>query len=224
VERLQGMIGNVNAAPVLAGCLLLLAFDVRYAIGFILLSPLYLLHLLSVRPEHGAFTLYYALPWLLPTVIWLAVFVRRAKTSAVSAVESALIVGLSLAMAAPVQAAVGAKGQFWYVAQSALSRPVTNVQNMKEFALWVRTSYRLPGGASMSTTKHCASMGIAALIPNEIHPDEVLRADSDVSACRTLVLLHGDMQYGLFSARAEAYKFVRVAARHNAELWVIDTD
>jgi hypothetical protein len=64
-ERLRAMIGNANILPVLVGCALLAARDVRYATGVVLLSPLYPLPLLSVRQEHGYFTLCYTLPWLL---------------------------------------------------------------------------------------------------------------------------------------------------------------
>ena len=57
-DRAYAAITNPNIVPVLLGCLVLTYWDVRYAAGFVLLSPLYLLHLLSVREEHGHFTLY----------------------------------------------------------------------------------------------------------------------------------------------------------------------
>jgi hypothetical protein len=177
-----------------------------------------------IRPQHGHFTLYYALPWLLPATIWLAVFVRRAKASAVSGVESALVAVLSLAMAAPFQAAVGARGEFWYVARWALTRPVTNTERMKAFALWVRGKYPAETGDGVSETKQCVSMGIAALIPNDIRPDEVPDGASDVSACRSALLLRGDMTYGALSARAAAQRFERVAERDYAEMWLKNTN
>jgi hypothetical protein len=193
-DRFQAMIGNVNIAPVLAGCLLLTVFDVRYATGLVLLAPWYLVHMLAVRPEHGHFTLHFALPWLLPATICLALYARRAKALGVSRAESALIVALSLAMAAPLQAAAGVRGQSWHVIQWAFTRPVTNIQAMKDFALWVRKDYSIETG-DRGLKKQCVSMGIAALIPNDLTPDDVMNADSDVSACGTLLLLRVDMHY-----------------------------
>ena len=80
-DRVQAMLRNLNILPVLLGSAVLAAFDIRYLTGLVLLSPVLLLHLLAVRPEHGYFTLYFALPWLLPCAIWLAVFVRRSRMS-----------------------------------------------------------------------------------------------------------------------------------------------
>ncbi len=214
----------MNIAPVLVGCLVLTAFDLRYVTGLVLLSPLYLLYLFSVRAEHGHFALYYALPWLLPCVIWLAVFVKRARSLALPTVESLLLLVLSLALTAPIHAAVGAKSQFWYVAKWALTRPVVDIQRMKAFALRVRRgTFAAATDDRVSNEKNCVSMGIAALIPNDVHPDEVLNANADLAPCRTLLLMRGEMQYGLLSARAEAEKFERVAARDNTELWLIGT-
>ena len=130
--RFRAMMLNPNTVPVLLGCLFLAVFDVRYLTGLVLLSPLYLLHLLSVRPEHGLFTLYFALPWLPPCSVCLAVFVRRAKASVASAGEWVLLVALSLAIAAPIQDAMGAKGRFWYVANRAVTRPVADIPGMRE--------------------------------------------------------------------------------------------
>ena len=83
-DRAYAAVTNPNIVPVLLGCLVLTYWDVRYAAGFVLLSPLYLLHLLAVREEHGRFTLYFALPWLLPAVIWLVLVSQRSRRKAVS--------------------------------------------------------------------------------------------------------------------------------------------
>lgn len=219
-DRLHAAIGSWNITPVLVGCVLLSMFDVRYMIGLVLLSPLYLLHLLSVRAEHGHFTLYYALPWLLPCMVWLVVFVRRSRSSALSRAESVLLLVLSLSLTAPIHAAVGAKEQSWHVATWALTRPVADIQGMKDFALRARASVSGTTNDRVRTEKDCVSIGIAALIPNDIHPDEVLNQNDDVTACRTLLLMRGDMQYELLSSRAQAAQFARGATRENVELWV----
>jgi hypothetical protein len=223
VDRLRAMVVNPNITPVLVGCVVLAIFDVRYLIGVALLSPLYLLHVLSVRPEHGHFTLYFALPWLLPCLLWLAVFVRRAKFSAVSGAEAMILVISSLALAAPIQAAVGVKGEFWYVAKWALTRPVADLKGMQDFAIWVRGTFSEGSNEPGSTEKNCVSMGVAALIPNRVRPDEVLNGADDVPACRTVLLMRGDMQYGGLVARAESDRFTRVAVRDNIELWLTST-
>jgi hypothetical protein len=218
-ERLQAMLGNMAIAPVLVGCLLMAIYDVRYVAGLVLLSPLYLLHLLSVRAEHGHFTLYYALPWLLPCMMWLAVYVRRSGSSVVSTAESILLVVLSLAIAAPIHAAVGSQGQFWYVARWAVARPVVDIEGMKKFALRARRSFPAGTADRVPQEKNCVSIGVAALIPNDVQPNEILNGVDDVPACRTLLLMRGDMQYGTVGPRAEADTFRRAAAKDNVELW-----
>jgi hypothetical protein len=220
IERTQAMLLNLNIMPVLVGSLLLSLFDGRYCAGVVLLSPLFVLHLLSVRPEHGHFTLYYALPWLLPCVIWVAVFVRRHGSSSPSIAESIVLLAFSLAITAPIHAAVGAQSQYWYVAKWALTRPVVDIQLMKRFALGALAPISRPVADTHAPAKHCVSMGIAALIPNDVRPNEVLDTADDLRPCRTLLLMRGDMQYGFLSSRAEANGFALVARQDNAELWV----
>lgn len=220
LERVKSMLLNLNIVPVLVGCALLAAFDIRYLTGLVLVSPVYLLHLLAIRPEHGHFTLYFALPWLLPCAIWLAVFARRSRMSNAAFTEAVVILAAALALSAPIQAAVGARGQFWYVAMGAFQRPVTDIRGMQDFALWVRKSAATEDGGPPNQKK-CLSQGMAALIPNDIRPDEVLATDADLRMCQHLILMRGEIQYAVLSARGQAVGFERVAARHNAELWVV---
>jgi hypothetical protein len=222
LERAQAALTNWNIAPVVLGSLVLAIVDRRYVTGIVVLSPLFLVHVLSVRPEHGYFTLYYALPWLLPVLLWLVVLVSRMSTSRASAIEKALVAVLSLALTAPVQAVIGTRQQRWPVAQQALTRPVTNIASMKEFARWVRTVYSSP--VDDRGRHRCASMGIAALIPDDLTPEEVIDPGSDVSACRTVLLLRRDMHYDALRTRIEALGFQRVAERENAEFWMMDGD
>ena len=220
VERMQAMVHNLNILPVLLGCALLSAFDIRYLTGLVLLSPVLLLHLLAVRPEHGYFTLYFALPWLLPCAIWLAVFVRRSRVSQLPVAEGVLILAAAVALAAPVQAAAGARGEFWFVARLAFQRPVADVRAMQDFVRWARKSLTAPERRPPNQNKDCVSQGIAALIPNEIRPDEVLTWDSDLRPCHVLFLLRGDMYYSGLGTRATAAGFEPVNSKGNAELWV----
>ena len=222
VDRGWAMIRNLNILPVLLGCALLSAFDVRYITGLILLSPVLLLHLFAVRPEHGYFTLYFALPWLLPCAIWLAVFVRRSRSSKTVFPEGLVIVAAALALAAPIQAAAGARGEFWFVAKLAFERPVADIREMQEFLRWARQGLPFNGeGQGPNSAKLCVSQGVAALIPNEIRPNEVLTWDSDLRACYALFLMRGDMFYSTVGTRAKAAGFERTNSKLNAELWMV---
>ena len=184
-------------SSVLLGSAVLAAFDIRYLTGLVLLSPILLLHLLAVRPEHGYFTLYFALPWLLPCAVWLAVFVRRSTMSRAAVAEGVVILAAALALSAPVQSAAGARGSFWFVASWAFQRPVEDIPSMQNFVRWARKSMAgTANGRSPDGHKGCVSFGISALIPDDIRPDEALTTRSDLRACDVLFLMRGDVQYG----------------------------
>jgi hypothetical protein len=219
-ERLQSLIRNPNAMPVLAGSAILAAVDVRYASGFVLLCPLYALHLLSVRPALGHFTLYYALPWLLPVMVWLAVFAKRSRAAAAALPESIILLVLAIALSAPMQRVIGVRQQYSYVVKLAFVRPVVSIPSIQQFALEMRQNYAHGALDGSSAKSQCVSQGIAALIPNDVQPDELFYADSDLAKCRTVLLLRGGSEYGPLSARAEAQGFKPVATRYNASLWV----
>ena len=221
-DRVQAMLRNLNILPVLLGCALLAAFDIRYLTGLVLISPILLLHLLAVRPEHGYFTLYFALPWLLPCAIWLAVFVRRSRMSQAAVAEGVIILAAALALSAPIQAAAGARGAFWFVAGLAFQRPVEDIPSMQDFVRWARKNLAgTEDGRWPSGRKGCVSFGIAALIPNDIRPDEVLTTRSDLRACDVLFLMRGDVQYSELGTRAKAAGFERTSSRRNAEMWLV---
>ena len=224
VARLRAMFGNANILPVLVGSAVLATRDVRYAAGVLLLSPLYLVHLISVRPEHGSFTLYYALPWLLAWVTCLCVFVERSKTSASSGAEALAVLVLSVTMTAPLQAAVGVDGNSWYMPRSALERPVVDIGEVRAFALWIRANFPTAVSDRGTGRKYCASAGMAALIPDNLTPSELLDPRGNPSECRTILLLRDEMYYDVLSTRAAAHKFKVVAKRLNAELWFRDAD
>jgi hypothetical protein len=220
-ERVRAMLYNWNILPVLMGCVALAVFDIRYLTGLVLLAPVYLLHLLAIRPEHGYFTLYFALPWLLPCAIWLAVFVKRSTVSPAAFAEMAVILAVALALSAPVQAAAGAPGQFWFVAMWAFQRPVEDTREMQEFVRWARRSLPAPDPRRPNESKQCVSQGIAALIPNEVRPADVLAPRDGLRACHVLFLMRGDMHYADLSTRAQAAGFERMGSKRNAELWLV---
>jgi hypothetical protein len=218
LERGRATLTNWNIGPVLIGSVALAAFDRRYLTGVILLAPLLIVHMLSVRPEHGQFTLYYALPWVLPVLLWLVVLVRRMETSRAATIEKLLIVSLSLVLTAPVQAIIGTPQHCWLVIEQAFTRPVADLAAMKAFARSARASL---ARAPERGQHHCASMGIAALIPDDLAPEDVIDPRSPISACRTLLLLRTDMHYIALTKAAGAAGFRRVFQRENAELWMM---
>jgi hypothetical protein len=220
IDRLQSAALNPTIVAVVVTSLLLATRDLRYSAGLVLLSPLYGLHVLSVRPEHGHFTLYYILPWLLPPLTWLAVFTARARAAHSLGSEAAVIALASLALAAPVHAALGLRGQFWYVAEWSFTRPVVNVKAMTSFVPWVLGQYADAPGTPGQPVKACASMGIAALTPDSFGPEQVVDGSTDLTRCRALLLLRADIDYGVLSTHAEQLGFARVSARQNAELWL----
>jgi hypothetical protein len=219
-ERLQSLIRHPDTVSVLAGSAILAAVDVRYTSGFLLLCPLYALHLLSVRPALGHFTLYYVLPWLLPVTVWLAVFAKRSRAGAAGLSESIILLVLSMALTFPMLRVIGVQRQYSYVVKLAFVRPVVDLPSVTRFALEVRQKYAHGSLDSISAESQCVSQGIAALIPNEVQPDEVVYADSDLAKCRTLLLLRGGSEYGPLSARAEADGLKPVATHQTAMLWV----
>jgi hypothetical protein len=218
-ERLQTVMMDLNVLPVVAGTALLAAVDVRYAIGLVLLLPLYALHLLSVRPEVGEFGLYYALPWLLPPVVWLAVFARRSRATVAGLPERAILLMTALALSVPMHRGLGVRRQYSYVVKLAFERPVLDLASIQQFALELRRDRR--GGAldGAAGKRQCVSQGIAALIPDHVQPDDVVYVDTDLAKCHTVMLLQGGSEYGPLSARARAQEFKPIAARHHASLW-----
>lgn len=211
--RLGSLARNLSLSPILVGSAILAIYDIKYLSGVALLLPLILLHLVAVRDEIGHFTLYYALPWLLSCTIWLAVLARRASSSHVAIAEPIVVLVASLWMSAPLQAAIGADGRSWRVARAALTERVAGLESMTEFVLWTRREYVDAVGRS------CVSLGIAALVPNDVAPDDVLQAPDDIARCGSVLLMRGDMQYDSLRSRAEAETFVLSAVRENAELW-----
>ena len=93
---------------------------------------------------------------------------------------------------------------------------------MQDFVRWARKSLagtedgRWPNGK-----RGCVSQGIAALIPNEIRPDEVLTMGSDLHACQVLFLMRGDFWYAELGTRAKAAGFARMGSKRNAEMWLV---
>ena len=67
------------------------------------------------------------------------------------------------------------------------------------------------------------SQGIAALIPNDIRPDEVLTWTSDLRPCQVMLLMLGDMYYSELSTRAKAAGFELAKSQQNVEIWIAKT-
>jgi len=216
LDRAAALLANRNFAVLLAGTLVLAFFDRRYVAGLLFLSPLLVLHLAALREELGRFTLYYALPWLLVCTGWLAVYARRTHgASPPSAAEGVVLLVLALLLASPVQALLGRPGNFWGVARAAAG-PVAPIDDMREFARAALAAGRADRGGALRT---CASLGIAALVPDDLRPREVVDPGSGVAGCDRLLLMRGDMHYVPLRSAAEAAGLAPIAAVENAELW-----
>jgi hypothetical protein len=223
-ERLYSVATNPSIVPVLVASVILAIRDWRYGAGLLLLSPLYGIHVLSVREEHGHFTLYYALPWLLPPLTWLAVFAARGRAARAHVAEAVVIAIASLALAAPVHAALGFRWQFWYVAEWSFSRPVANLASMEQFVPWAIVRYGQEPGVEPPDTnagaQACVSQGIAALMPDRFTPKQVVAGGSDLTRCRPLMLLNADMDYVALTDQARRLGFALAGSRQNAEMWL----
>ncbi len=218
LDRVLALLANRNFAVLVAGTLVLCFFDRRYVAGLLLVSPLLALHLAAARDELARFTLYYALPWLLVCAGWLAVHACRTHGPATpSPFEGAVIVVLALLLTTPVQALLGMPGNFWTVTRAAATKPVARIDDMRDFArsrlAEGRPEHGRPGGRT------CASLGIAAIVPDHLRPNDVVAPDTGIAGCGRLLLLRGDMHYAPLRASAEAAGFALVAEVENAELW-----
>jgi hypothetical protein len=217
LDRATALLANRNFAVLIAGTLVLAFFDRRYVAGLLLLSPLLVLHLAALRDELGRFTLYYALPWLLVCAGWLAVYARRTHGAAAPSVaEGTVLLVLALLLASPVQALLARPGNFWAVARAAATGPVAPIDDMREFARSSLAAVRADRGGGVRT---CASLGIAALVPDDLGPREVVDPGSGVDGCDRLLLMRGDMHYVELRSAAEAAGLARAASVQNAELW-----
>jgi hypothetical protein len=93
---------------------------------------------------------------------------------------------------------------------------------MQDSVRWARKSSAAPeDGRRPNQHKDRVSQGIAALIPNDIRPDEVLTWNSDLRACHVLFLMRGDMSDAELSTRAKTAGFEPMGSKRNAELWLV---
>ena len=210
--------------PVLAGSAILAAVDRRYASGFVLLCPLYLLYLLAVSSGPGEFTLYYALPWLLPPTVWMVVFARRSRAAATTLPESVVLVLVAAALSFPMHRILGVEREYSYVVKLAFVRPVFSISSLQRFVREARRSNAHGSLDGTSVQSQCVSAAIAALVPNDVQPDEVIYADGNLEKCRAVLLLRGGSQDVPVRAQAEANGFKPIATRHNASLWVREVE
>ena len=131
--------------------------------------------------------------------------------------EAIAILLFTAAMAAPVQAAAGLSGNFWYVVPWSFERPILNLDELRRFA---RDAYTTFASNGRSAVLACASIGVAALIPSDLRPEEVLDPAVGVSRCGTALLMAGDLHYGALRTRLEEGQFQKRAERDHVELWI----
>jgi hypothetical protein len=99
---------------------------------------------------------------------------------------------------------------------------VVDIGRMQDFVLLARKGFAATD-LGRSNQKQCVSQAIAALVPNEVRPDEVLTPDSDLRTCQMITLMRGEVFYGELATRSEAAGFRRMNSKENAEVWVATT-
>jgi hypothetical protein len=97
---------------------------------------------------------------------------------------------------------------------------VVSISSLQRFVREARRNHTLDSLDGTSAQSQCVSAGIAALVPNDVQPDEVIYADGNLDKCRSVFLLRGGSQDGPVRAQAEAHGFKPIATRYNASLWV----
>ena len=108
----------------------------------------------------------------------------------------------------------GLPGNFWYVVPWSFERPILDLDELRRFARDAHTTFASNGRAAGSA---CASIGVAALIPNDLRPEEVLDPAVGVSSCGTALLMVGDMHDGALRTRLEEGRFQKIAERDDVE-------
>ena len=78
---------------------------------------------------------------------------------------------------------------YFPVFAAALTRPIVDLPALARAA-----EAALVSGA-------CVSKGVAALIPEEVAPSQVIDPSSNLTACRTILLFNGDLDYDLLAPK-----------------------
>jgi len=130
-----------------------------------------------------------------------------------------VILVATLILSAPFQAAVGARGESFYVAKLALQRPVVDIRAMQDFIRYTKKGFAATNPEP--NQKQCVSQAIAGLVPNDVLPDEVLTPRTDLRQCQVVFLLRGEVGFGDLGSRAEAAGFHPMASKGNAEVWIL---
>ena len=64
------------------------------------------------------------------------------------------------------------------------------------------------------------SVGVAALIPNDLRPKEIVDLEAGLSECGTVLLMAGDIQSTAIGAELGALRFQRVGEFESVQLWM----
>ncbi|CAE6687254.1 hypothetical protein [Candidatus Nitrotoga fabula] len=215
VERLANLVSQNNFLIIITGTVTLSSYDRRYLSGLVLLSPLIAIYLLAVRDELGQFTLYYGLPWLLICLNWVAVFVSRGRgKNPPTTMECLLILGLALSLSSPVQHLLHMQENHSRIPIQAVKAERGDIRSMIAF---LQPLVHPP--SQEKKDEICASIGIAALIPDALNPKQFITAESSLKSCRQILLLHGDMDYDTLRSQATKTGFILRSRSGNAEHW-----
>jgi hypothetical protein len=191
IARRFAIVAGKPLYPTIAiGTLILARFDLRYALGLILAAPLLVLYFLAARESLWTFSLYYGLPWLLPSVGWIVTFaVRR---GAPQFLEAAVLIALAAFASAPAQSLFGPG--FGYVAREAWTGEIGDFKAMRAF---------FAARAAAARPELCVTYAVAALDPDAYEPRELIEFGADLPRCATVLSL-GEANREFIDAHARA--------------------
>ena len=193
-ERLAALAANPHALAVFVPALLLGLCSPRYFVFLLLFLPIIAAQLLAVRLQLGHFMAYYATPFVMIWIGLVLVATDRARRQKLRWPEPAILLAAAILGSGPVLFAL--KPPAWFpVIAFALTGPVVDLPDL------ARQTSAAIGGVPGA----CVSLGVAALIPDDFTPAQVLDPDSDLAACRTVFLFNTDIHYKALRPRLAAY-------------------
>ncbi|HEY9723999.1 MAG TPA: hypothetical protein V6D47_18500, partial [Oscillatoriaceae cyanobacterium] len=193
-DRILGVLTNWQYAVTLVTLCVLGAFSWTYLLFFALALPLLGIQLLAANKEMGAFTLYYAIPWLL---VWIGIFLvasLRARKGQMISWEIGALAAAVVLTTGPVVEAAGQNGHV-FVLRQALYKDTTNIPALAQSV----------ANAITDKKNVCVSQSVAGLAPNLFQSNQAfdnksqnsdLRIGAHYPDCRFILNFRDDLFHG----------------------------
>jgi hypothetical protein len=192
--RLLALLTNIQALTSIVPAVILAFVACRYLLFAVLMAPLIILQFVALRDQLGTFTLYYATPFL---VIWIGMLLVagvRARAGQLRTIEPVILLAFALLGSAPLVFIVHPPGSL-PVATTALVAPVVDLPHLAQEA----------ADATVGVPGVCVSTGVAALIPDNFAPAQVVDPASDLAKCRTIFVFNHDLHYDALKPKLAAW-------------------